>query len=360
MKLRVQNADLSRELALLEKIVGQKPTIAVLANVLIQTGPGVLVLSATDLELGLVGACNADIEEQGSVTLPARKLMELVRAQSDATLTLSSGPKGSVLFTSGGFASKLQSLPATDFPGIPSIEGHPSITLNRESLKAMLPQVRYGINEKGAKYFMNGAYMGLKENELALVTTDGARMSLSRAPREGEALDPVLIPSATLDELAALLNEEPQTEVVFAQSDRHLFFDLDGRLLVSRKIDGKFPNYERIIPKSNEHHMILDRLAVIPVLKRLVLINEIVILQLSAGQLTMSALSVEVGEGAERVDASYEGPTMEMRYKGPFLLDFLTTAKSTKVTLAVRDNVTAMIMQDGAGDYMGVVMGMLK
>lgn len=356
MKITVKNADLSRELNLLEKIVGKKVTIAVLGNVLIQASMGHLILSATDLEIGLVGACEADVEEAGAVTLPAKKLMEMVRAQTADTLTLASDKGGAVKLSSGKFSSRLQSLPATDFPGIPTIDGHPSITLPRAGLKDMIAQVRYAMSEKDQRYYLRGANMALNENELRLVTTDGARLSLTATKRDGPAWETCLIPDKALDELSALLAEPGNDDIVFAKSERHMFFDLDGRLLISRLVDGKFPAYDKIIPKHNIHPMELDRHELIPVLKRLLLIDEVVVLTLDTDSLEVSSRSADVGDGEELVSVSYTGPRMELKYKGQYILDFLNAATGQRVTLSVKDAETAALFTDG--DYLNVVMGM--
>lgn len=357
MKIAVNNVDLIRELNLLEKIVGKKPTIPVLANVLIQTADmGTLVLSATDLEIGLVGACPADVLESGSATLPARKLTELVRAQSDDKIMLESGPRGAVIFTSGKFKSRLQALPSEDFPKIPLVEGHPAIKLPR-ALKRMIAQVRYAISDKEGRHFMKGALLSFREGQgLLMAATEGARLSVTEIPFGSEGWEPVLLPAKALDELFALLAEEGTGDITFARSDRHLFFELDGRLFISRQIEGKFPDYERIIPTQNEHRMVIERAAFASMLRRFVLIDEVVVLQLKENSLELSAASAEVGDGVEAVTALYEGPEIELRYKAQFLLDFLTTALSDTVTMDIKDIHTPVLFTDG--NFFNVIMGM--
>lgn len=358
MNITVKTSDLSRELGLLEKVVGQKPTIAVLANVLIQAVQGSLILSATDLEIGLVGSCESLVTEAGEVTLPARKLMELVRAQSDNAITLRALTKGSVAFESGKFASKLQSLPGADFPGVPNMDGHQSVTLPRQHLRDLIRQVRYAINEKEKKFQLKGALMIMNEGALGFVATDGARLSMTRIARpDGAACESIIVPDKALDELLALLNE-PSTspDVTFAHSDRHLFFDIDGRMLFSRRIDAKFPGFERMIPKQNEHVMTVDVNDVIPVLKRAMLIDEVVSLTLDADCLLIRAMSTEVGEGAEEVKATYTGPTMTLKYKGQYLLDFLSATPTDAATIAVRDDLTPGLFTSGT--FLNVIGGM--
>lgn len=356
MKVTVKNADIARELNHLEKIVGKKPTIQVLANVLIKAQEGTIILCATDLEIGLVGACAAQVDEPGSITLPAKKLVEIVRAQTDPELRLESDTRGAVQFTSGKFKSRLQSLPATDFPGIPSINGHPSMTLPRAPLKSMLQQVRYAMSDKDQRYYMRGAYMALPEGQLLLAATDMARLSLTEVPREGEPWESTLVPDKAVDELIALLSEDGQTDVTFVRSDRHLFFVVEGRLLISRQVDGKFPNYERIIPHNNQHVATIDRESFVAVLRRLILIDEVVVLHLTEDALDCTAASAEVGDGAEAVPVNYSGPEMTLRFKGIYILDFLTAAIGQNVTMELAGADRPALLRDG--QFINIVMGM--
>lgn len=179
MQITVKSGDLGRELNLLEKIVGKKPTISVLGNVLLRAQGGGLLLSATDLEVGLIGACEAEIAVPGAVTLPAKKLMDLVRAQSDPRITLTEDTRGAVKFTSGKFVSRLQALPAADFPRMPPMEGE-QITLPRVALQRAIKQVRYAITDKDGRFFMKGALMELGAESLTLVATDSARLAFTR------------------------------------------------------------------------------------------------------------------------------------------------------------------------------------
>lgn len=356
MNVTVKNADFARELNLLEKVVGKKPTISVLANVLIRAVMGGLELSATDLEIGLVGFCVADVTEPGAVTLPAKKLVEIVKAQSDGLLTLKEDTRNAVRFTSGKFTSRLQSLPAADFPGIPSITGHPSLVIPRAGLKELIAQIRFAISEKDARFYTKGAYVSFEEDLLTMVATDSARLAISSLKRSGAPREAVLVPSKCLDELSALLGEPGTSDITFAQSDRHLFFDLDSRTLISRQVDGKFPSFERIIPKDNPHQAQIPRQEFVSVLRRLVLINEVVELSFKALTLQVTAVSAEVGDGVEQIVIDYTGPDVVMRFKGEYLLDFLNAALSDTVNLALRDAAAPALFIDGG--YRNVVMGM--
>jgi len=358
MKITVKNADLSRELNLLEKIVGKKPTISVLANVLIRATMGTLSMSATDLEIGLVSGCPADVDTPGAVTLPAKKLVDIVRAQSDMIITLAADTRGAVKFTSGGFVSRLQSLPASDFPTIPDIEGHPSLTIPRAHLKEAIAQVRYAISDRDQKYYTKGALFVFDTDRLTFVATDSARLAITAIPRSGPEAESILVPAKCLDELSALLSEPGDGDITFAKSDRHIFFDLEGRLLISRQVEGKFPGYNRIIPKDNDYLCEVARDPFISVLKRLILIDDVISLKFRSTGLEAFAASVDVGDGVELVEGTYNGPDVDMRFRGAYLLDFLGAATSPTVTMAVKNATSAALLVDN--DYRNVVMGMVQ
>ena len=357
MEINVSVSDLSRELSLLEKIVGRKPTIAVLANVLITAIDDMIVLSATDLEIGLVGVCPAEVLDPGSVTLPARKLMELVRAQSGREVTMKSAARGAVQFSSGGFKSRLQALPPQDFPKIPSMDGLDTLELPREFFGAMIDQTRYAISDKERRFYMSGVCMKFDEGKMTFVSTDSKRISVTEVAREGPVWESVLVPSKALDELVALCGEDAKEDIVFAQTERHLFFNVDGRLLISRRIDGQFPTYEQMIPKTYQYTPQLDRELLTGAVRRVALIDNIIVIRLQEDRLELWAASQEVGDGDESVEMTgYKGPRMELKFNAQFLLDFLTTALGDKITLAVQDEAKPLLLTDGG--YLNVIMGM--
>jgi DNA polymerase-3 subunit beta len=357
MHITVKNSDLSKELSLIEKIVGRKPTLSILSNVLIQAQAGAVLLKTTDLEIGLVGACAATVHVPGAVTLPAKKLTELVRAQSSPEITLQADARGNVKFSSGKFVSRLQTLPVIDFPAIPTTDGLQMMTLPRAALQTVINHTRFAISNKDQRFFMKGAYIAFPENELIMATTDGARLALSTQTREGAADEPMLLQDKAIDELAALLAEPGDSTLTFGRSDKHYYFDIDARLFVSRMIDGKFPTYDRIIPKSNAHVALIDRLEFQSMLRRLVLINDdVVVLKFTEDLLSCRAASADLGDGAEEISIEYRAPELELRYKGSYLLDFLGAATSPQITVALKDETTAAVFTDGA--YMNVIIGM--
>lgn len=359
MNVTMRNADLVRELVLLEKVIHRKPSIPVLANVLIQAEElGRARLSATDLEIGLTSTCVADITEPGTITLPVRKFLDIVRAQSDPTINLAADAIG-VKFSSGQFRSRLQALAATDFPKLPSPDGQEVVNLPRVPLKNLIAQVRFAISDKDQqRYYMKAALMALTTGAMKLVATDSSRLALSAATRTGTSEENVLIPSKAIDELSALLSEDGDKDVEFCHSDQHLFFRIDDRLMISRQVEGTFPAYERIIPATDANQILvkINRQHLVTVLKRHILISDVVLLALTENALDVSSVSAEVGEGSERISVAYTGAAVDIRFRAQYVLDFLTSALGESITLSLKDSYSPALFSDA--DYINVIMGM--
>lgn len=352
MNVVVQSSDLVKELTILERMVNKKPTLPILANVLLQATDGWLHMSATDLEVSLVTACQATVAMQGSITLPAKRLMEIAKTlPGEITLTLE---KGQVRLTGGGFNSRLQALGAADFPHIAMPEGE-SIKLPRRALLNLIKQIQFAINEGNARHLVRGALLTLPENAFGLVATDSHRLALSSEERVGPAQEPILLPAKTLEHLAGLLSDAGDGDLEFTRTERHLFFEMDGRIMVSRQVDGKFPAYERIVPKDSMHVCTADRLGLAMILKRQMLIDEDVTLTFEDNAIDANATSAEIGDAIERLAVDYTGPKINIKFNGQYVVEFLEAARSKDVMFSLKDNRTPMLLMDG--NYINVVMG---
>lgn len=353
MKISVNSQLLAQELRLLSRVIPDKPTIPVLANVLFMASDA-LTLRATNLQVQLVTQCPATIDVPGSVTLPAKKLLEMVEQfqNADVQITLD---KGQVHVVCGAFRSRLQTLPATDFPALPIVEKEIS-TLPTSTLFVLIGRVKYAIAAKVQKFVMDGALLALTGDVMAMVTTDGKRLSLSTASRAAGADLSLVIPSETLDVLTALVGEE----LTFSTGPRHLFFTVGSRLLVSRMMDGKFPNYDRIIPRENTYVMTVNRSLLAAAIRRVNSVSEqdlAVYLSLSGDLLSLTSKSAAIGDAYEDVLATYTGPDLKLCVNGQYLLDFLGASRGEFVTLSVKDAKTALLAADGE-DFINVIMPM--
>jgi DNA polymerase-3 subunit beta len=259
MELVVRKNELLRELQLFQGIVERKNTIPILANVLIEaTGTEVRML-ATDLEVALRSHCEATVTKPGSLTLPAKKLYEIVKALPETDVRIEEDKNG-VKVAADRFDSRMQTLPREDFPTLPDVTGNGRATLPRGPLKEMVAKTHFAITGEDTRYFLNGAKFVLTSNSLTLVATDGHRLALVEVKHPTGITDEVgvILPKKTLLELGKLL-ADGEGDVLFESGENHLFFEVGGRVLISRMIDGQFPAYERVIPMGNDKHIEFER-----------------------------------------------------------------------------------------------------
>ncbi len=351
MQIVVNSQILATELRLLNKITPQKPAIAILGHVRISADDG-LHLYATDMEVGLSTSCPARVERPGVLALPAARLLALVEQFPDADVSIGVD-KGQASVTCGAFRSRLQSLPANDFPASPEVSGT-SYQLDAEAFRQLIARTRYAVNAASSKYILKGALLTMTGDGAAMVATDSRRLALATMARTGPD-GSMVVPVKALDMLAGG-GEQGMLEVTVG--DKHIAFALNGRLLASRTIDGKFPAYERIVPQDNDLTVTVDRLALTSALRRIVLVSEdnrATYFAASAGQLELTTQSAEVGAAAEVVKALYDGTPLKVCVNAGFVLDFLNAASSSTVTLKLKDAKSPMLLMDG-DDHVGVIM----
>jgi DNA polymerase-3 subunit beta len=368
MELVVRKNDLLRELQLFQGIVERKNTIPILANVLMEAKGDEVRFLATDLEVALRSKCQATIAKGGSLTLPAKKFYEIVRSLPETDIRIAED-KGGVKVAADRFDSRMQTLPREDFPTLPESGGTPSATLPRASVKEMVAKTQFAITGEDTRFFLNGALFVLKPHEMSLVATDGHRLAIVTVPREGpnkKDADEVraILPKKTLGELARLLNEG-DGDIAYERGENHLFFDVGGRLLISRMIDGQFPAYERVIPKGNDKHIEFDRDRLTNAVKRVALLSNersrAVKIQIDKGKVDVTSSSPDLGEAKETLPVDYTGAAMQICFNAQYVLDFLSAVSTDVVSLDLKDEVSQAVMKPvGAEgyDYTYVIMPM--
>jgi DNA polymerase III subunit beta len=359
MELVVHKSDLLRELQLFQGIVERKNTIPILANVLLEAKGEEVRLLATDLEVVLRSRCTAAVAKGGSLTLPAKKLYEIVKSLPETDIKIAED-KGGVKVAADRFDSRMQTLPREDFPALPEGTGGPAIQLPRAGLKEMVAKTQFAITGEDTRYFLNGALFVLRPDSMSLVATDGHRLALVTTKREAkgkkdvEELKPIL-PKKTLGELSRLLTEG-DGDVAFERGENHLFFQVGDRMLISRMIDGQFPAYERVIPKNNDKHIEFERDRLTNAVKRVaILSNErsrAVKFQLEKNKVDVTSSSPEFGEARETLPVDYSGGSMQICFNAQYVLDFLSAVSTDVVALELKDEVSqAMMTPVGAEGY---------
>lgn len=367
MELVVRKSDLLRELQLFQGIVERKNTIPILANVLLEADGKEVRMLATDLEVGLRSRCEAVVGKSGSLTLPAKKLFEIVKALPESDIRIEADKNG-VKVAAERFDSRLQTLPREDFPTLPDATGAWSATLPRESLRTMIPKTQFAITGEDTRYFLNGALFVLEAGTMSLVATDGHRLALVQVPRKaadgkddkkakasGNDDVRVILPRKTLNELQRLLSEG-EDDVRFEKGENHLFFEVGGRVLISRVIDGQFPAFERVIPKNTDKKIDFDRDRLTSAVRRVELLSNersrAVKFQIDQGKVEITSSSPELGEAHEVMMVDYDGAPMQICFNARYVLEFLSAVETDTVSLAFKDEMSQAVMTPvGAEGY---------
>jgi len=370
MELVVRKADLLRELQLFQGIVERKNTIPILANVLIETDGDQVKLLATDLEVGLRSHCQASIAKKGSLTLPAKKLYEIIKALPETDVRIEEDKSG-VKVAADRFDSRMQTLPREDFPTLPDGTGSYTATLPRDVLKNMVAKTQFAITGEDTRYFLNGALFIQRPESMGLVSTDGHRLALITVPRDksksrAKSADEerVILPRKTLLELARLLSEG-EGDIQYERGENHLFFEVGGRLLISRMIDGQFSAFERVIPKGNDKRVEFDRDRLTSAVRRVALLSNersrAVKFQIDKGKVEIASSSPEFGEAKEVLMVEYSAAPVTICFNAQYVLDFLSVVETDSIGLEFKDEMSQAVMKPiGAEgyDYTYVIMPM--
>lgn len=368
MELVARKADLVRELQFFQQIVERKNTIPILANVLLETSGDQVTLLATDLEVALRSTTEAAVSKPGSVTLPAKKFYEVVRALPEADVHIETDKNGTgVTVSAERFESRMPMLPREDFPSLPEGGAGKKSTLKGSTLREMVAKTQFAITGEDTRYYLNGALFVLRGDSMTFVATDGHRLAVVNANREGgdkgdEEIKAIL-PRKTLSELSRLLTDDVQVQ--YERGENHLFFEIGPRLLISRMIDGQFPAFEKVIPKANDKRIEFERDRLTSAIRRVALLSNersrAVKLLIDKGKVEVTSSSPEFGEAREPLTVEYDGPALTICFNAQYVLDFLGAVDAETVALELKDEVSQAVMRpvgvDGY-DYTYVIMPM--
>lgn len=364
MKFSINREDILQELQLLQGIVEKRNTMPILANILVNATESEVELIGTDLEVGLKTYFPAKIDETGSITVSGKKLFEIVRSLSEEQKVVFNEGKDLMMeITSGESEFKVLCLPREDYPQMPEPKFEKNIVLPLESFKEMIDRVYYAITQE-QRYYLNGALMLLRDGQMELVSTDGHRLAYTSLSLEGlkvESEVKAIVSKKTLNELRKFDDES----VEFDLDENNLFFRVRNRTLISRIIEGKFPNYEAVIPKENPDVLEISREKITDAIRRVSLLStersKGIRFNIEPNQIKLYSSNPEIGEARDRVDVDYSGSAMEIGFNSQYLLDFLTAGKSKKILFELKDENSAVLMKPASDDdikYLYVLMPM--
>jgi len=262
MEFTVSKTDLVRELSLSQGVVEKKTTIPILSNVLVEAVGDRINLTATDLELGIRSSCPARVKKPGAGTIPAKRLLDYVRLLPDADLDVKLQENQWASLVCGRSRTRIAGMSRESFPELPQMPD-PLAQIPVGLLSSMIQKTIFAISMEESRFTLNGSLLLLKNNSLGMVATDGHRLAMvENAVDLAGVTTPfrALLPRKAMGEILKLAQDaSPDATIQFSGDENHLFFQLGDRLLLSRKLTGNFPDFERVLPKDHPHSVVLDR-----------------------------------------------------------------------------------------------------
>ncbi|WP_028024444.1 DNA polymerase III subunit beta [Enterovibrio calviensis] len=362
MKFTLTRDQFLKPLQQVSGALGGRPTLPILGNILLKVQSGQLSMTCTDLEVELIASIALDVEsEDGAVTVPSRKFLDICRGLPDSAPISFSAEGDRAVIRSGRSRFTLSTLPADDFPNIEDWQSTVEFTLAQGKLRALIESTAFSMANQDVRYFLNGMLLETDDTTLRSVATDGHRMAVGTTALE-TSLDnqQVIVPRKGVTELMRLL-DQPEAPVTIQIGSANIRAQVNQFIFTSKLVDGRFPDYRRVMPQSTNKTMEAGCDELRQALSRAaILSNEKfrgVRLNVSNGQLRISAHNPEQEEAEEFVDVDYQGDDLEIGFNVSYVLDVLNTLKCDQVRFSMSDGTASTLVEDcNSDDAMYVVM----
>ena len=364
MQLSIDRENLLKPLQQIIGAVERRQTMPALSNLLLKGSESGLSLTATDLEVELVADLEVKLTDQGDITIPARKLLDICRSLPDSAQLEISSSNEKVKVSSGRSRFTLATLPAEDFPTIDDLELDQSVIISELELRRLIEKTAFAMAQQDVRYYLNGMLLEVDAESIKAVSTDGHRLALTQIQHKSdiEGSKQIILPRKGVQELLRLLSIE-DTQVTLALGKNHIRVNLPNLQLTSKLIDGRFPDYQRVLPEEEGNRAKIDKAALKQALTRAsILSNEKykgIRLILDDNTLIIQAQNPEHEEAEDELEIEYQGEKLEVGFNVVYLLDVLNALESDEVEVIIKDaNSSALIVSPENQESRYVVMPM--
>ena len=346
-----------------------KTTLPVLANILVETTERGIRLSGTDLDIAVSTEVPADVEAQGAITIPAKKLSEIVRELPPSPVKIAAAGEQRVTLECGRSRFKLLGLPRDEFPTFPSVRFEESWRVRSGDLQMLISHTSFAVSTEESRPILNGVLWELRPEEMRMVATNGHRLAKMKVPvasANGQGGKPpssdLIVPPKALEQIRRLFPAEEDLEI--ARGDNHLGFRSPFTSVFTRLIEGPYPNYEQVIPKDNDRIAVADRVALTSALKRMSVIasdqTHRIRLSLNAGMVKFSVQTPDLGEAQDELPVRYTGDPLDIGFNANYLLEILRYIPTDEVKLTFKAPERAATLEpenwSEQADYLCLVM----
>jgi len=372
MKFKINRDHFGSGLQLISNVVGMRKTMPILQNVLIEANDGQVSLTTTNLDLGMKCSVKADVDESGSVTLPVRDLSKIVRELADMEVSVSASGTTKATISTRGSVFNIIGMDSKEFPPLPTLTESKTFSISRQELREMLKSVSYAQSVNEERYMLKGVFFQINNEELSLVATDGRRLAVSTKKMKFSEQGEFILPSMTVSEIEKI--PELSEEVELSYTDRQVALKIilpkssgentgfvESIYLVSKVVEGKYPNFKQVIPKDDFNKAVVERELMQECVHRAALVSdEKVTLRLKKDEMEIFGQST-LGDASESMKISYTGEDAVVSFNPKFLLDPLKSILSDKINFEFRDDMSPGVFKvfeaDGSSlDILCVVM----
>ncbi|MBI5599791.1 MAG: DNA polymerase III subunit beta [Deltaproteobacteria bacterium] len=363
MELNIDKNDFITVLQRIQGIVEKRNTMPILANVLMEAGGNSVNILATDLEIFIKDTCAASVKKNGSITVNARKLFEIIRQLPESSINIKAGEGDRISIKSGTARFNIVGLSSKEFPAFPIIDEGKLSKIEPEDLKDMVDKTAFAVSTDETRYNINGFFLERGDSTIRMVTTDGHRLAMieketANIPAENGG---VILPRKGVTEIRRLLEEEGA--FFFGITKKSATMKKDNTVINIRLIEGEFPDYKQVVPKDNDRRAVLEKNNLLDSLKRVSILSSEKVkgvkFAFSDGKLVLSSSSPDIGDATEELPAEYNGGDMEIAFNARYFIEALEAIGDEKVAIELKDPLSPGLLKPaGAGAYTYIVMPM--
>ncbi len=349
MRFSVAKEKLLAGLQTVQNVVSSRTTLPILANVRIQANDGHLRFTTTDLDVGISGQIEAQVEKSGGTTLPVKRLASIVRELNSGEVQVEIDSKNIASIRCGQTFFKIHGLPEDEFPALPHFEDAKLFTIKQGDLKDALRKTSYAISTDETRYVLNGILFSFKDSRLTMVATDGRRLALVDVEVEFPQSDEIeiIVPTKCVNELARIVEETGELKMYVAQNQ--VAFDVGSTRLVSKLVEGNYPNYRQVIPGEMRERVTLERQLFLAAVHRVSLLasekSNSVKLMFTKNNLEIAANTPDIGEGRESIAVAYKGPDIAIAFNPEYLMAPLRALPDDEVFLDLIDEMSPGVIK---------------
>ncbi len=359
LRITVAKDELAAKLAVVARGVSTRTTVLVLGGIQLRAEAGRLHLAATDMEVSLRASLEAQVADEGAVVVPGRLLLDIARSLPDSDVSIEHKPEEAVVVVSAGTATyRLHTYSAEDFPRLPDVDSVSFHAIDRDALVETIGRVGRSASRDESRPVLTGILVRFEPGKVVMAATDSYRLAVKETPVAGSLPElEAIIPARALQELARIAGGTD--EVQLGMLENHVVFGADGTWLTTRRIDGQFPNYRQLLPEQFEHELQLPREELLEVVRRVSLMaqrNSPLRLRFADGELTVSAVTQDVGEAREALPAPYSSDALEIGFNADFLRDGLESVDADSIKFKLISPLRPAVLEGESDDYVYLIM----